>query len=149
MALVAREASGLDFLETLGDDGGVVVLRHRRHFGLHCRQVDGGAAITARDETGRLVCIGGLYDTPAGAGYAEAWFAAGAGFRANAVAAVRALRRYFETIGREAAPLTAVAYVRPEGVAGERLAAWLGFEDDGLEQTAFGLMRRFIRRFEA
>lgn len=147
MALVAREASGLDFLEALDGGGDVVIWRHRRRFGLHCRQVEGGAAITARDEGGRLVCIGGLYGLPHGE--AEVWFAAGPAFKANALAAVRALRRYFTLIGQEAAPLTAIAYVRPEaeGVAGARLARWLGFEDDGLEQNGLGLMRRFIRRF--
>lgn len=145
MGLVVDEASGLDFLEALSEDGSVVIWRQRRVLGLRCRQVLGGAALTARDATGRLVCIGGLYAAPGGE--AEVWFAPGPAFKANAFAAVRALSRYFEIIAETAAPLTAVAYIRPEGVAGARLARWLGFEDTGPFETALGPARRFIRRF--
>jgi hypothetical protein len=146
MALVIGEARGADFLETLADDGAVVRWRHRRHYGLHWRQIDGGAAITARDRaTARLVCMGGLYARPDG--LAEAWFAAGAGFEANRVAALRRLRAFLDILGGAAAPMLAVAYVGDGGVAGARLAGWLGFREAGPEETPLGLMRRFERRF--
>lgn len=146
MGLVTREARGVDFLEALSDDGTVVVWRHRRHFGLHCRQLDGGVALTARTAAGELVCIGGIYATPAGDG--EAWLAVGPGFAAHPTPAVRALRRLFEQLGQASAPLAVVALVAPKGVAGARLARWLGFEDEGLRETGLGLMHRWVRRFE-
>jgi hypothetical protein len=146
VALVIAAALGTDFLEALGDDGGVVTWRQRRHVGLFARQAAGGAALAARTAAGELVCLGGVYAGPDGDG--EAWFAAGAAFKAHTVAGVRALRSYFEVIGDGCAPLTVVALVRPEGVAGARLARWLGFEDDGPRETGFGLMQRWVRRFE-
>lgn len=151
MGLVVVEARGTDFFEALDESGGVVTWRHRRHFGLLCRQVADGAAITARDaRDGRLVCIAGLYGLPDGA--AEAWFSPGPAFRANRVTAMRGLRRVFELLGREAAPLRVIAYVRPakagESVAGARLARWLGFADAGPDHWAPGVpVRRFERRF--
>lgn len=146
MDLVAADASGLDFLEALDDAGAVVIWRQQRIFGLRCRQVEGGAAVTLRDAAGALVCIVGLYADDAGA--AEAWFAAGPAMRANLLAAVRRARALLDQVGTAAAPVTARAYVRPEGVAGARLARWLGFADAGLQDTALGRLRRFERRFE-
>jgi hypothetical protein len=147
VGLVAAEASGLDFLEAYeGRD--VVVWRQRWRFGIYCRQVAGGASATLRDEAGRLACIVGLWADPFN-GEAEAWFVVGPALRANLTAAVRGMRRLLDAVGAEAAPLTVRAYVLPGGVAGARLAGWLGFAEDGEEATGLGPMRRFTRRFPA
>lgn len=146
MALVAAEASGLDFLEACeGRD--VVVWRQRWRFGVYCRQVAGGASATLRTEAGALVCIIGLWSDPFN-GEAEGWFVVGPALRPNFITAVRGMKRLLDTVGAEAAPLTVRAHVRQDGVAGARLAGWLGFHDAGLEETRLGVVRRFEREFK-
>jgi hypothetical protein len=138
-------ARPLDFLEALDVDGRRFI-RNRRTFGLHARQVAGSEALTVRAADGRLCAIAGLYHDPSGE--AEAWLAVGEALSAHLLPVLRLLRRAAEAVSA-ANPegLTAVAYIHPRSVAGDRLAAWLGFEAEGVSETPLGRLNTWRRRF--
>lgn len=137
-------ASAFDLLEAL-DDGGRPMRWRRSWFGKMARQVSEGAAVTCRDADGRLVLVTGLYPED---GHAEAWFWAGPALRANLLPAVRQWRRIFDTAAVEAAPIEVRAFVHPKGVAGAKLASWLGFDRVGLDETGPVPLVEFRRKVE-
>lgn len=144
MELALTEARPLDWLEALDETGRFPATRNRRAFGLHARQVEGGASIAVRTAEGQLCVLAGLY--PDGDDI-EAWFAPGPALRANLRPAMRLTRRALEAIAGAAAPVDVRCYVHPSGVAGARLAAWLGLEAAGEIETSLGRLRIFARRF--
>ncbi len=145
MEVTIAEARPLDLLEALDDHGGGRAVRTRTSFGRFARQVEGGAAVTVRTVAGELVAVAGLYpDDPNGA---EGWFAAGPALRGSLLATVRLLRRTLDLAGAEASPLLVSVYLHPRGVAGARLARWLGFQAVGITDTAIGRLATFRRRF--
>lgn len=148
MALVAAEARALDWLETLGDDGRVSGGVGRRLFGVLARQVAGGVAVTWRDAgDGRLAAMAGVYPNPEWPNFAEAWFAVGPAMRPNLRGALTAMAGTLEMVGIEAAPVTVRALIEPRGVAGPRLATWLGFSAAGSVTTGAGTYDSFERVF--
>lgn len=135
--LTVRRASAFDMLEAVGDDGGRQRFTRQR-FGEMARQVSASAAVTVREADGTLVAVMGLWPEP---DHLEAWLSTGPAFRRN-LRAVLALA--LEALDDAGAGEVRV-YVRGEGarVAGARMAAWLGFEPDGVEAARFGPVRAF------
>lgn len=148
MGLRVEAASAFDMLEALGDDGGRARLTRQR-FGQMARQVSEGAAMTLRDDAGRLVCVIGLWPE---ADHAEAWLAIGPGFRDQALGALRIAGRMMAGVCADAGVAVVRTYVElgwtvPERVAGLRMAAWLGFTRVGTEAVGsrlFAVLERSI-----
>lgn len=139
--LQIAEASAFDLLETVDDQGAPLRLR-RTHFGKLARQVSQGATVSIRDARGQLVIVAGLWPEN---DHAEAWFAAGPAAARRLVPALRLLRRLMDFACREARVREVRTYTAPDGVAGARIAAVLGFEAQGLIDG--GATRLFARRF--
>lgn len=106
------------------------------------RQVQESVAMTIRDADGVLCMVVGLHPGP-GDEAAEAWFAPGPAMRANLRPCMVWWRNLLETIAGELAPVVVTAWTDPASVAGERLAAWLGFQPAGGD----GVLSRWERRF--
>lgn len=146
--VTVAQASAFDMLESLSDSGGRARFTRLR-FGEMARQVSEGAAITLRTDAGELVAIAGLWPE---ADHAEAWLAVGPAFKANLLRALRQLKRSMNEIASTAAVGEVRAYVRPTGngrVAGSRMAAWLGLEPAGAEETPIGRILVFRRVYGA
>lgn len=136
-------ARPLDFLEIVGNDGRPQV-HNRRSFGRFARQVSGSWSWTARDGAGELVAIAGVY--PVGLHEAEAWFAAGPALRPHLRAVLQLARDGLDRLDlARPGPLIAVAYIHPSSVAGDRLAAKLGFHPCDPEDTPLGRMNTWRR----
>lgn len=145
MALTVVPAQPLDFLEAL-DVKGRPYVRNRRTVALCARQVSGSWAFTARDEAGRLVAIAGVWG-----GFnddLEAWFTVGEAIGPNLLTVVRLIRSALAHLATEAwAHADVVAYIDPDSVAGERLAASLGFQPCGPAKTPAGTLLSYRRHF--
>lgn len=145
--LTLSPASAFDMLETLAPNGGRARVTRQR-FGEMARQVAEGVAVTVRDPNGVLVCVIGLWPEP---DHAEAWLAVGPAFRDNLLPALRVTRQTLEAIAAEGGCEQVLAYVRLPAtvgrVAGERMAAWLGFRRIGTEDTRLGPVSVFSREF--
>lgn len=138
MALVVTESRPLDWIEA----GGV---RQRRFFGMMARQVVQSEALTIRtppaedEDVGQLVAIVGIWADQ------EAWFLAGPACRANLLALIRIVRQVLREAGLVAPGLPLTAYIDPGSVAGDRLAAMLGFTEAGVSDTLIGPLRTWRR----
>lgn len=132
MALVVSESRPLDWL----DAGGV---RQRRFFGMMARQTVQSEALTIRTAAGELVAIVGIWADQ------EAWFLAGPACRANLLALVRLVRQVLAEARLVAPGLAVTAYIDPGSVAGDRLAAMLGFTEAGVSDTLIGPLRTWRR----
>lgn len=146
--VTVRQASAFDMLEALNDSGARSKLTRAR-FGEMARQVSEGAAITLRDDAGVLIAVAGLWPE---ADHAEAWLAVGPAFRANLLPALRQLRLSMGEIAQAAGVEEVRAYVRPMGgerVAGARMAAWLGLEPAGEDETPIGRVLVYRRVYGA
>lgn len=143
MGLVVSAARALDFLEVQAVSGRALI-RDRRTFGLHARQVAGSEAITLRDDAGRLAVVAGLYDDGQ---EIEAWFGAGVALRANLRGVLLRLASALAHVGVIAPGAVLTAYIDPASVAGDRLARGLGFNAEGLTDTALGPLKTWRRRF--
>lgn len=143
--LVARKASAFDFLQVI-DITGRAWVRTRRVFGLMSLQLaqSESLAIVTDETPPRLVAIGGLHEDESTPG-AEAWFATGPALRPHLIGALRILALALELVAREAPGVRVTAYIDPRSVAGDRLAAMLGFEDVGVTAHAAGPLRTFRR----
>lgn len=147
MALLIAPASAFDFAEVL-DDGGVSAPRiGRGHFGLIALQVASGGTVTMRAPGGALVMMGGLF--PAPDGWAEIWWAIGPAARAHLREALRVGRALLDQVGRDAAPLEVRAHVPLDSVAGHRIAPMFGLQREGRDQSMFGEVDIWVRRFTA
>lgn len=144
MEVLTALAKPRDFLDGLGLKGEPLV-RSRRGLAWALEQLAGSEAVTLRAADGGLVCIAGLYDH--GDGLAEAWFIHGPAMRPCLKTALAMLRRGLEAVGEVTPGVTVVAFIHPESVAGARIAARLGFKDDGAFDTPFGVIPRWTRRF--
>lgn len=144
MGLLSVEpASALDMLETVDDDAGRAHWR-RKSFAKMARQVAASAAVTIRDQQGRLVLVAGLWPE---AGYLEAWFAAGPALRANLRGGLRRLGRALAVATADQGPVEVRAFIHPDSVAGARIAAWLGLSPIGEERSPIGALSVFSKRF--
>lgn len=147
MAVVSFDAVAQDFLEAWGDDGRPQRMT-RRLYGVLALQVEAGSGTTIRARAdGRLCLIVGLYPDPFRPDYAEAWFAIGPGLKANLRAALAEARRVLEFIGEGCAPLTVRALIAPDGVAGAKIATWLGLSAAGPVDTPVGRFDSYQRVF--
>lgn len=141
--LVVRAASAFDFLKAV-DMSGRCWVRTRRTFGQQARVLSESAAVTICTEAGELVAVAGLYDGPLSEG-SEAWLASGPALKANLLGVLRRLAICLEGVARLAPGVAVTAYIDPASVAGDRLAAMLGFEDVGLTPHGAGQLRTFRR----
>lgn len=117
-------------------------LRNRRQFGLMTLQVARSEAITMRDAAGALCCVAGIYEYDDGS--TEAWFCEGPALKANLLGVIRRLQ---VTMGElSLSGVEPFAYVLAEGVAGDRIAAMLGFDFMGLRPSPMGPLKTW-RRF--
>lgn len=135
MALTVREARPLDFLE---------VTRRKREFGVMAHQLALSEALTVLSPADELVAIAGLFDGPDTAGV-EAWFAAGPACARHLFALVRLLRQVLDEAAAMAPGLGVTLYEDPAGVAGARLARWLGFSEAGFTDSRIGRLRTWRR----
>lgn len=147
MELLITPARAVDFLEVLDDDGRAPGWRGKRAFGLHARQVGRGASIAIRADDGRLCALFGLYDNPDDPTDIEGWFAAGPALRDHLRPALRLGRAALDYAGGEMGAATVLVHVRSGSVAGERLAAWFGFQSLGPRVGPLGTTLTFGRRF--
>lgn len=142
MGLRWKPAEIRDVLEAVDGEGRPQVWR-RSWYGFAARQLTMSEAMTCRDAAGRMVMVTGLAAWP---DHWEGWMYAGPGLRPNLLAALRDWRAVLDRqlIAREGTEVR--AYVVQGGVAGRRLAAWLGFEDAGDDPHEPDVFRVFRRR---
>lgn len=147
MGLMVTHARALDFLEA---DGVVpsplqFLGSRRRNIVVAYAQIAGSAAITIRDDQGQLAAIAGLYDLEPG--QVEAWFAVGPAIRANLKGALYRLSFAMEQAADLLPGTKATAYIDPASVAGDKLAARLGFRFEGLTTSPIGELKTWTRVF--
>lgn len=143
VSLVVRKASAFDFLHAV-DISGRCWVRTRRTFAQQARVLSESAAVSIVTGAGELVAVAGLYDGELSEG-TEAWLASGPALKANILGVLRRLATSLEAVARLAPGLEITAYIDPRSVAGDRLAALLGFDDVGVTSHGPVQLRTFRR----